>query len=390
MKEKPETYKKHNSFSGLHHTKGTDKKGVVKRLQKVKADKNRYAHIRQDWHWILDRALSDLVDKDPGHEGPKLELSAYVIGEIQSFRDDAILPRYLVHRYRYEIFPQTHTLDDYPPCVQLEPSSICNYRCVFCYQVDKSFSRKSSGHMGYMPLSMFKAAIDEIAGHVDILTFASRGEPTLSPDFNAMMAYTQGKFLNLKINTNASLLTEELCHAILQGGCKTLVISADAAKEPDYGRLRVNGKLDKVLANVERFRTILETQYATSEIITRVSGVHLSGEQSIDDMTECWGGLVDEVAFVHYNPSFGHLNAYEQDPNSETRPCSDLWRRMYVWVDGTGNPCDVDYKSHLKLGRFPSMSISQLWHSSSYNTLREDHLSGLRQSRTPCSGCVVV
>ena len=34
-------------------------------------------------------------------------------------------------------------------------------------------------------------------------------------DIEKMLAYTRNKFLNLKINTNASLLTEEISHAIL-------------------------------------------------------------------------------------------------------------------------------------------------------------------------------
>ena len=46
-----------------------------------------------------------------------------------------------------------------------------------------------------------------------------------------MLLYTTGKFLNLKINTNASMLTEKI-HAVLQSGSsKTLVFSADAADE---------------------------------------------------------------------------------------------------------------------------------------------------------------
>ena len=53
-----------------------------------------------------------------------------------------------------------------------------------------------------------------------------------------MLAYTNDKFLNLKINTNASLLNENKIHAILSSGVKTLVFSADAADEKLYAKLR--------------------------------------------------------------------------------------------------------------------------------------------------------
>ena len=63
--------------------------------------------------------------------------------------------------------------------------------------------------MGTMNLNLFKKIIDEIEGKVQFVTLASRGEPLVSKQINEMLKYTSGKFLNLKINTNASLLNEE-------------------------------------------------------------------------------------------------------------------------------------------------------------------------------------
>ena len=124
----------------------------------------------------------------------------------------------------------------------------------------------------------------------------------LCKDINAMLAYSRGKFLNLKLNTNASVLDDDKSHAILQSGVKTLVFSVDAAEEPLYSQLRVNGSLEKVLANIERFQKIRETQYPEVKIITRVSGVKVRAEQDLDGMVSYWGGLVDQVAFVDYVP----------------------------------------------------------------------------------------
>ena len=62
------------------------------------------------------------------------------------------LKRYLEYRYKYKIYPDEKILEDYPPCVQVEPTSVCNYRCIMCYQKDRTLSKKSSGHMGNMKL----------------------------------------------------------------------------------------------------------------------------------------------------------------------------------------------------------------------------------------------
>ena len=53
-------------------------------------------------------------------------------------------------------------------------------------------------------------------------------------------------------------------------------------------------------------------------------------------------------------------------PNKIVTPCSDLWRRMFIWWDGKTNPCDVDYKSNLSVGLFPHKTLNQLWRSQEY------------------------
>ena len=81
---------------------------------------------------ILERAFADLDVAPADREVGTFFLRPHVIEEIARLSDED-LPRYLVHRYRYDVFPTTKELDAYPPCVQIEPTSICNFRCVFCF-----------------------------------------------------------------------------------------------------------------------------------------------------------------------------------------------------------------------------------------------------------------
>ena len=60
-----------------------------------------------------------------------------------------------------------------------------------------------------------------------------------------MLEYSNGKFLNLKINTNASLLNENKIHAILSNDVRTLVFSADAADEELYQNLELEENYQK-------------------------------------------------------------------------------------------------------------------------------------------------
>ena len=104
-------------------------------------------------------------------------------------------------------------------------------------------------------------------------------------------------------------------------------------------------------------------------------------------MEKYWGDIVDQVAFVNYVP---WENVYECEHSEIYTPCSDLWRRMFVWWDGKINPCDVDYKSELSLGNIKNNNISKLWKSVSYQKLRQKHETKLRNTVSPCNKCIVV
>ena len=192
----------------------------------------------------------------------------------------------------------------------------------------------------------------------------------------------------MKVNTNASLLTEDLCHTLLNGAVRTLVFSADAAEEPLYSQLRVKGSLDRVLRNIKMFNKIRFRDYPKARILTRVSGVMVDeSKQDMLSMQNTWGELVDQISFVEYNP---WENIYNAKPSGIDAPCSDLWRRMFVWYDGMVNPCDTDYESRLKCGSISKDSISDIWHSSEYLELRQIHMSKQRSEKEPCRRCSVV
>jgi len=380
-----QVYKKYNSFVGLRLKKKYGKNDFLNNLKLILDDEKNLVNLDHYYLKVLDYIKKDLFYS--GTEGrPKFDLSPNVVKEIQSINLSQI-PKYLVHRYRYEIHPQLRISDDFPPYLQIEPTSICNYRCVFCYQTDNKFNKRSDGYMGHMKLETFKIMIDQAEGNIEFISLASRGEPLLCPDFKEMLSYTRDKFYNLKINTNASLLDEKMSHAILESGVKTLVFSTDAADSTLYSKLRVNGKLENILKNIKKFQEIRTKKYSKSKIITRVSGVKVNNQQNLNAMEKYWGDLVDQVAFVDYMP---WENVYESKYSGVQTPCSDLWRRMFVWWDGKVNPCDVDYKSKLSVGNIKNSNISELWKSDDYKKLRQRHESKLRNDTSPCNRCVLV
>lgn len=385
MSMNPGIYDKQYSFEEMRSDSSKDDV-VLARLRRL-ADGINTLGLSFEKKEIAEKACKDILSLPIGSITPgRLSLHRHTTDEMIRLSDGE-LPRYLIYRYRYETYPQAHTLDDFPPLIQIEPTSICNYRCVFCYQVDPLLSEKMSEHMGNMSLDLFRSIIDQAEGNIDAVTLASRGEPLLHRNIEQMLSYCAGKFLGLKVNTNGSRLTESISHAILQADVNTLVISADAATEPLYSQLRVNGNLDRVVRNVARFYEIRSKHYPRSRTILRVSGVQVAAGQSLDSLERLWKGLADQVSFTHYVP---WEKTYVLPLHNMERPCSDLWRRMFIWWDGRVNPCDIDYLSTLSVGNAYNMRLAGLWRGDVYQRLREQHLSAQRACLSPCNRCTFV
>lgn len=313
-------------------------------------------------------------------------LTQHEIGEFNNLKDKDIT-KYILYRYKYNKYPIQKILEDYPPNINIEITSMCNLRCIMCYQSDKSFSNKSEGYMGHMNIDIFKKIIDELYQNVEAVTFASRGEPTLHPKIDEMLKYCEGKFLGLKLNTNATLLTEKKIHSLLSSDLQSLVLSIDEKDKNNYEKIRVNANFDKIMKNLESLKKIREKYYKDSKMRIRISGVKINKNQNIESMNNFYKEFADEIALVNYNP---WQSAYDNDINEIKNTCSELYRKMFIWWDGKANPCDFDYKSILSKWNVKDNTIKSIWNSAYYNKLRELHKLEKRNVIEPCKRCISV
>ena len=295
--------------------------------------------------------------------------------------------KYLIFRYKFLEFPKKRIVSEFPNYLLIEPVSACNLRCVMCFQIDETFT-KDQNFMGQMDIELFKKTIDEaFEGGTQAITLASRGEPTLHSKLGEMLEYCNGKFFELKLNTNATRLNEKLIHKILQNNVTDVVFSVDSYTKKEYESIRVRGIFDDVLNNIKKFKEIKEKSYPNSKCATRVSGVKFDSNQNQQKFKEFWEKYVDHVVMVEIE---NRWDTYHNPTDiAGTNPCDYLWERMYVWFDGICNPCDADYKSELAVGNITKNSLREIWHGEKYSKLRSLHLDSNRNLCYPCDRCPI-
>ncbi len=296
--------------------------------------------------------------------------------------------KYLIFRFKFRQAGQEKVLLDYPPYLLIEPVSACNLRCPFCFQTDKTFTVK--GNMGVMKFDLFKKVVDEANElGVGAITLASRGEPTMNKKLDLMLEYlsTKENIFEIKLNTNATYLTEKLCHTILKTEVNQVVISADHYIKKDYERLRLNANFEEILGNVDQFFNIRKKYYPNSITEIRISGVDNDKNLDRKKFKDFWIKRSDHVTAIF---PIDRWNTYKNKKDENiSDPCENLWDRMYVWYDGKVNPCDADYKSYLQFGNVNENSISNVWKSDKIKELRNEHTKNLRNKIVPCDRCGV-
>jgi len=296
--------------------------------------------------------------------------------------------KYLIFRYKFYIAGKNKINLGYPPYLLIEPVSTCNLRCPFCFQTDKSFTKKP--YMGVIDFDFFKKIIDQADKlETGAITIASRGEPTMHKQYIEMLEYINQKenIFEIKTNTNGTYLTEKMCHAIFKNNVTQIVISSDHYIKKDYERLRLGSNFEKVVKNVDMLFNIRKKFYPDSFTEIRISGI--DNERNLDrkKFKNFWIKRCD-----HVTTSFPleRWNTYENEvlPNIKD-PCENLWDRMYVWFDGKVNPCDADYKSYLSYGSAKEYDLKELWNNKAISKTREQHTKKNRNEINPCDRCGV-
>lgn len=303
-----------------------------------------------------------------------------VIAGIDAFQ----LIAYLGYRESFLDGTNRRGCDHKPVFALLELASPCNIKCPFCFQSDKSFTTKE--FMGYMDFEMAKNVVDQIDSmKIRGLTLASRGEPLLYKHFEEFLEYlnTKTNILEVKLNTNAKLLNEEKLNSILSSKVNILVVSTDHYEKEKYEILRKGANFDHMINNISKINSLRDQHGKNNLLLTRASGVKFTEDLNVNQFSEFYHQYFDEVALINYSERW---NTYSNnvDPNDH-RSCGLPFERLYIWHDGTTNPCDSDYKSYLSPGRFGDLSLRQCWDKMGH--LRKSMLRGERQMHTPCDRC---
>ncbi|MFT7618348.1 MAG: radical SAM protein with 4Fe4S-binding SPASM domain [Planctomycetota bacterium] len=296
-------------------------------------------------------------------------------GDINKYISSIIGPKFDEYR---ELWNRAHNLEvetEFPLHLSIESQLKCNYRCVMCTYSEKDELAKQQ-YPDVMSEELFDQIIDEAAEYnCPSINFNVLNEPLLDAETPRRIkkAHDAG-FLDLRMNTNGSLLTADKAEAIIDAGLTRLYVGFDAASAETYEKVRVGGNYDKVVKNVLKFLEIRDKKGMKLPIL-RVSFVRMNiNEHEIQDFMDFWQDKADMVTIQEYMPPVIREDFLSKHASSKRIPeeytCPQPFERVVLKGNGDLTPCCAQYNYKLKMGNIHEQTIHELWHSPKMKELR--------------------
>lgn len=277
-----------------------------------------------------------------------------------------------------------------PYCIFIDPSSACNFKCVFC--MNQKIKRPT-----VMRFDLYKKLIDDLGEFEDpvkTLRLYAFGEPLMNPAFCDMVQYAKrcGRVLNVDTTSNASLLTPELSRRLVDSGLDRINISIEAMNTKKYREFTRNEAVtfDGIVRGIADLYAIKSNLV----IFVKIAGDYLD-EQEKELFTRTFAPISDGCGIEHTMNCWKNfevdgvnkeLNVYG-GPRKEVMVCPYVFYSFLVQADGIVSSCFLDWNKKLVIGDAKNESLKTLWSDKVLEHLRRLMLRKERKQHPVCADC---
>jgi radical SAM protein with 4Fe4S-binding SPASM domain len=295
---------------------------------------------------------------------------------------------------------------DTPYSVQIDPSSLCNFRCRFCPTGHPELLEKvGRGRGQLMTWALYERLIEGIAAFprpLKTLSLHKDGEPLLNPRLADMVALARARGVARKIVllTNASLLTRERSGALIEAGLDVVRVSVEHVSAEGYRRhTQVFDDYARIVGNVRALREERDRRGARLFIAAKLIDLDLS-PQELEVFSRDFAPLCDEIGrttaqgWSHsdlFDFTLGTRPAVSLDGRTALRPervaCAFPFYTLAVNADGEVSPCMDDWTHKAVVGDANSETLPEIWNGRRLREFRRLHLAGRRGRNEACATC---
>lgn len=298
-----------------------------------------------------------------------------------------------------------HKLLDYPYLGLIETTNTCNLQCPTCTTPRHLLERKPK----IMTMEEFKRIVDQIKNYVHVVLLYDTNEPLTNPRITEMIKYCDKNNLFTSISTNATLLTREKTHEILDAGLDEALLCLDGMSKESYEPFRVGAKFEEAKENIKYFceeknrrglaRPYLELQFILTKLNQHeVPQIKQFAKELKVDRLRIKSLAMGDYAFSkeelrYLSEKFLPIEKGEYKnkiiyDRKDDGTISIRRKRDLVWIcgqaktqacvlaDGRLSICCYDIKGHYIYGNLHQQTMKEIMKSDKYKKMKESAKAG--------------
>lgn len=302
-----------------------------------------------------------------------------------------------------------------PISAHIDISSVCNYKCSFCFQADLPGMKAANLKRGFMPLDLFKKIcedLNEFPDKVKKIKIGNHGEPTLHPNVVDAVAYARrrGNADIVEMFTNGSKLEPELNRGLVEAGLQRINISLEGLSSERY--LQVAGVRQEFSEIVEGVRDLYARKVARGsdlQIYVKIADqahalnddsqeVFVLSEAERKYFFDTFANHCDEIFIEKVVPQWSETQLEKQNYVEDTgmygqkiskwkEACPFVYMYLHFNCDGTVSPCTLDWPRKVVIGNANDQSVFDIWNGDALRELQIAMLNKKRGCINFCKGC---
>ncbi len=239
-----------------------------------------------------------------------------------------------------------------PPLFDVELSSHCNIRCIFC---PRDIIEKEN-RTGLMNINTINRLIEWLPNSGNII-LSGLGEPLLNKHIYYFIRSVKEKGLGISIITNGSLLSKNVAINLINAGIDEIQISFHHLIPEKFMEIEVDADFNKILQNIKDLSELNKDK----KIRLRLNVIIFEKNKDVLRDFENFARLYNFTLFVRKIHNRGGFSQYSEN-KKVFLGCGIFPKVHFIKYDGSVLPCVNDV-----LGRY---TIGNVWENSFNDILK--------------------
>jgi len=169
-------------------------------------------------------------------------------------------------------YPQ---LVPYPKYIEIEITSRCNKRCIFCEHTSWNEPNKD------LEFDQFKRLVDQF--DLKWVNLTGEGDAFMNKSYLRMIQYLKSHDTSVFLVDSFDLITKDVAKVLVESGVDGIYISMDGATKETYESIKIGCNYDRVLTNI---KNLLEIKKELHSPIPEICFRFVVNKKNVNEMAD--------------------------------------------------------------------------------------------------------